>query len=463
MKNISITLQDLFDLKGAELINPHLYKSANNVSTDSRALKKNSIFIAIKGERFDGHKFIEQAVKNGASTIIVEKKKIHELPDMDCTIVAVQNTIKALGELAKTWRNKLNAKVIGITGSSGKTTLKEMIASILSEKFKVSKTFLNDNNHIGVPLTILNTKGSDEILVAELGSNHFGEIEYTASILRPDLALVTNIGNSHLEFLHSKKEVLKEKSSLLKITDINGGLSFINNDDNLLKNYSRKLSNTISYGFNNYSEVKGEILGYDNDGKAILVIQGMGKKLKIVSPLPGEHNAHNLLAALSVALSLRMTKSEILNGIKKITATPKRFNIIKLPHVVLIDDTYNANPESVAYAIDTINKFNSGLNKVLILGDMLELGDRADELHASLSNHIKKNKAMRVLLIGKLMKHLYLKLIELKIKSFYFDTRSQMNKYLATEQFRNTVILIKGSRGMKMEEFVDVIKRGAAK
>jgi UDP-N-acetylmuramoyl-tripeptide--D-alanyl-D-alanine ligase len=463
MKKISITLQDLFDLKGAEIINPQLYKNANNVSTDSRALKKNSIFIAIKGERFDGHKFIEQAIKNGASAIVVEKKKLRELPELTVTVVTVLNTIETLGELAKTWRNKLNAKVIGITGSSGKTTLKEMIASILSEKYKVSKTILNNNNHIGVPLTILNTKGSDEILVAELGTNHLGEIEYTANILRPDLALITNIGNSHLEFLHSKKEILKEKSSLLKITDNNKGTSFINNDDNLLKSYSRKLINTINYGLDNNSDIKGKILEYDSEGKAILMIQGMGKKLKIVSPLPGAHNAHNLLAALSVALSLRMTKSAILNGIKKITASPKRFNIIKLPHLVLIDDTYNANPESVAFAIDTINKFNSGMNKVLILGDMLELGDQAGELHASLSNHIKKNKTMRVLLFGKLMKHLYLKLIGLKINSIYFNSRSKMMKYIAAQQFRDAVILIKGSRGMKMDEFVDVIKRGAAK
>ena len=188
----------------------------------------------------------------------------------------------------------------------------------------------------------------------------------------------------------------------------------------------------------------------------------MGKKIKCISPLPGKHNAHNLLAALSVALSLKMTKSEILNGIKKIKAAPKRFTVIRLPHVVLIDDTYNANPESVAFAIDTLNKFNSGLNKILILGDMLELGEHAVKLHASLSEHIKKNKTIRVLLIGKMMKHLYVKLNELKINSFYFNSRVQMKKYLTAQQFLDSVILIKGSRGMKMEEFVDVIKRGAA-
>lgn len=461
MKKISITLQDLFDLKGTEIINAHLYKNANYISTDSRTLKKNSIFIAIKGERFDGHKFVEQAIKNGASTIIVEKKKVRELPELSVPVVIVPNTIEVLGELAKIWRNKLNAKIIGITGSSGKTTLKEMIASILSEKFKVSKTFLNENNHIGVPLTILKTKDDDEILVAELGTNHFGEIEYTANILRPDLALITNIGNSHLEFLHSPKDILKEKSSLLKITDLNKGISFINNDDRLLKKYSSKLSNTLSYGFDNHSDIKGKILDYNQEGKAILSILGMGKKLKLVCPLPGEHNARNLLAAVSIALSLKLTKSEILNGINKITAPQKRFNIFKLPQGLLIDDTYNANPESVAFAIDTINKFNSGLKKVLILGDMFELGDQAVRLHVSLSNHIKKDKTMLVLLIGKLMKHLYQKLIQLKINSLYFSSRSQLTKYLTTQQFLDTVILIKGSRGMQMEEFVDVIRKGA--
>lgn len=461
MKRISITLQNLFGLKDAEIINPQLYENTFSVSTDSRSLKKQSIFIAIKGERFDGNNFITEAIKNGASTIIIDKKKIALLPELNCTIVLVPDPIFALGELAKIWRTKIKAKVIGITGSNGKTTLKEMIAVILSEKYKVNKTFLNNNNQIGVPITILATKANHEFLVAELGTNHFGEIEYTANILQPDIAMITNIGSSHLEFLKSKKEVMKEKSSLLKVTNRIGGTVLINNDDKLLKFFSENLSKKISYGINCKSDVTGKILGYDKEGRIRIQIEGMNKNISTISPLYGLHNVHNLLAAVAAALSSGMRKPEILKGIEKIKEGQKRFNVIKLRSLVLIDDTYNANPESVSFAISTVNKMNFHRRKILVLGDMLELGIEAVRLHISISNEIKKIKDVEVLLIGKLMKHLHLKLSQLKINSTYFKSRELLNKFLASQKFENTIILIKGSRGMRMEEFLETIKVGA--
>ncbi len=163
------------------------------------------MFIAIKGKRFDGHSFVRSAVKNGASVLLINRKRINEFDDIDLPIITVKNTTKALGEIAKLWRKKLNAKIIGLTGSNGKTSTKDMLAALLNEKYKVNKTESNNNNHIGVPLTILATNEKHDVLVAELGTNHFGEIEYSAKILQPDLALITNIGDSHLEYLKNRK------------------------------------------------------------------------------------------------------------------------------------------------------------------------------------------------------------------------------------------------------------------
>ena len=206
-----ITLEDLFNIPTAVIYNPDAYKSAAAVFIDSRQVKKKSIFVAIKGKNFDGHDFVKEAVKKGAGAIIINKRKLSEFDELDLPVITVSNTTHAYGELARIWRKKLKAKVISITGSNGKTSTKEILSEILSEKYKVHKTTANNNNHIGVPLTILSAPSGCEVVVLEHGTNHFGEIEYTAKIAQPDYSLITNIGSGHLEFLKDKKGVYKGK------------------------------------------------------------------------------------------------------------------------------------------------------------------------------------------------------------------------------------------------------------
>lgn len=198
MKKIHLNIEDLFNVPSAVIYEPDKLKNINYVSIDSRNIKKNTLFIAIKGNRFDAHRFVKTAIKNGAIAVVINKRNLNEFDSVKIPIIAVKDTKLALGDIARTWRKKLNTKIIGITGSSGKTTVKNMLASILSERYPVNKTEANNNNHIGVPLTILNTNETHEVLVAELGTNHFGEIKYTASILEPDYSIITNIGDSHL-------------------------------------------------------------------------------------------------------------------------------------------------------------------------------------------------------------------------------------------------------------------------
>jgi UDP-N-acetylmuramoyl-tripeptide--D-alanyl-D-alanine ligase len=254
MKKIQITLEDLFNLPSAEIFNPDDSKNVTSVSIDSRNIKKNSLFVAIKGEKFDGHNFVKDAIKNGASAILIEKSKLVQYDDVDVPIIVVDDTIKALGDLAKIWRKKFIGKVIALTGSNGKTTTKEIIYTLLNEKYKVVRTLGNNNNQIGVPLTIFSVSNDDDYLIVEIGTNHFGEVRYSSEIAQPDYALITNIGPSHLEFLKNLRGVKKEKIALFEIANKNKGIIFLNVDDKLLRPLKNKYKKVISYSLNSSSK-----------------------------------------------------------------------------------------------------------------------------------------------------------------------------------------------------------------
>ncbi|MDP3149685.1 MAG: UDP-N-acetylmuramoyl-tripeptide--D-alanyl-D-alanine ligase [Ignavibacteria bacterium] len=454
MKQIKITLKDLFNLPTASIYNPDGYKSAVHVTIDSRNIKPNSIFIAIKGEKFNGHDFVKEALAKGANAVIIDERELKKFARPDGTIVTVENTVQALGDLAYAWRKKLSAKVIGITGSNGKTTTKEILSVLLAERYKVQATVRNNNNHIGVPLTILSCNGRHQILIAETGTNHFGEIAYTSKILQPDFALITNIGASHLEYLKNLQGVKKEKISLFDETEKNKGLVFINVDDPRLQTLTSKYKN-ISFGFTKEADIQTSIKGYTGEGKTILRIQNKKTTLEFTSPLLGEHNAKNITAAIIIALKMGLTKKEILSGITKIKPVKQRLETKIYKNVLLIDDTYNANPQSMKAAFEAIKMISLYPKKIAILGDMFELGAESKKEHELLAASIKKNKIDEVYLVGKRMKHLAIKLREGKIICKHFATREKLGIFLANYSIQNSVVLVKGSRGMKMEEFVN--------
>ncbi len=448
----------MFDLPTAEIFNPDNFKAVHAVTIDSRNVPSDSLFVAIEGEKFDGHNFVNDAVKNGAIAVVINENKVSSFDDINVPIICVKDTTVALGDIAKAWRKKFNTKIIGITGSAGKTSTKEMLAVILSERFSVNKTLLNNNNHIGVPLTIFSTNNSHDFLVAELGTNHFGEIKYTADIVSPDYALITNIGNSHLEYLKNKKGVLKEKKTLFESTISNKGILFINNDDTLLKAEAENYSKRITYGFNNEPDCKGEIKGYSDDGRAVIEIKYKNKKLETVFPLYGEQNAKNFLAVAAVAFRIGLNKEEILSALDKIKPVEKRLNVKKFKDFILIDDTYNANPESMKYSISLLPKVKSFKKKIVIIGDMFELGEEEMKLHQNLASVIKKNKIDEIFLLGNRMKYLFEELKKQKINSTHFENRDELKSFIDKKDFQDSVVLVKGSRGMKMEEFVKAIE-----
>lgn len=458
MKQITLSIKDIFEIPGAVIYNPDDFNDVTSVSIDTRVLKKNSLFIAIKGEKFDGHNFINTAVKKGTAAIMINKSFLQNIDDLDIPIVTVPDTIKALGDVAKIWRSKLNAKVIGLTGSSGKTTTKEIIAKMLAGKFKVNKTSANNNNHIGVPLTILSTTAVHQVLVAECGTNHFGEIEYTANILQPDYALITNIGDSHLEFLKNRQGVLKEKLALFDVTSKRKGKLFINVDDDLIYKSSGKYRNKIKYGFNGKADFKGKIVSYDSIGKARLELRSKAKRINLTVPLPGESNAKNFLAASAVSLELGLSKKELISSSLKMKSADKRLNLKIYKNFSLIDDSYNANPDSMRAAISILSLYKNRRRKIAILGDMFELGKQSKKLHEELAEYVKTQNIHEVYTIGSMMKNFSQKLKKYSAIIEHFESREELKKYLKKINLHNSVLLIKGSRGMKMEYFVSQLE-----
>jgi len=459
MGKIKITLEDLFNLNGSVIYNPDTYKPLSYVEIDSRKINKPCLFVAIKGEKFDGHDFIYDAIDKGAKAVIINRRKLEKFNSLNIPFVTVPDTIKAYGELANRWRNKLGAKVISITGSNGKTTTKEMIAVLLEEKFKVVKSEANNNNHIGVPLTIFSADENCEMLILEQGTNHIGEIPYSAKISEPDYALITNIGDSHLEFLKSRENVFKEKSALFDAAEKRGGIIFINVDDPIINKNKNRYKNIVTYGFKKFAEVNGKILNYDDLGRAEISIQYHEKNFKVKLPLSGESNAKNFLAAAAIALKIGLTENEIINASKRLKPVHGRLEIKEYSNAILVDDTYNASPASVEAAYNFLKKIKRYRNKIMVLGDIFELGKQAPKFHRDLAKIFYEDKNTTVLTIGNLMKYLHRELKKKKIKTVHFDTRDALKLYLQYEDIDNSAILVKGSRGMKMEEFINILEQ----
>ena len=458
MKKIQLTIDDLFNVPGAVFYEPDKLVPINFVSIDSRKIRKRSLFIAIKGERLDGHDFVLDAIKNGAAAVLINKGYLKRFDDVNIPIITVNDTTQALGDVARIWRKKLKAKIIGITGSTGKTTVKDMIAELLSEKYKVNKSEANNNNHIGVPLTILNTNENHEMLVAELGTNHFGEIPYTANILAPDYSLITNIGNSHLQFLKTKNGVWKEKSVLFDETIKNNGKVFLNYDDPIIKEKHSTKGKKVKFGFEGKVDVKGNLKSFTIDGKPEIEIGYKNKKHSFTLPLYGKQSAINFLAASAVALELGLTFEEIENGLRRLKAPAGRLNVQQYKNFILIDDTYNSNPDSAKSAIELAGTLKTFKRKILFLGDMLELGKNSKKLHESLEDVIAKSGIDEVYAIGLMMKYLIGKLEDKVLIKNHFKDRNQLINFIRNLNLNDSVILVKGSRGMKMEEFVSEIK-----
>lgn len=431
-------------------------KEASQVILDSRQIIKDGIFIATVGERVDGHSFIPAVFEAGALGVVCEK-----LPEnIEAPCIVVENSFQALKDIATFYRSQLDIKVVGITGSVGKTSTKEFVFSVLAKSFDVCKTQGNFNNEVGVPLTVLQARENHEILVLEMGINHFGEMTRLSAIGKPDIAVITNIGECHLEYLQNRDGVLKAKTEIFNSLSSDGAVILNGNDDKLVTVKEVKGKAPIFFGDNienDYYVEDFKSLGLFGS-EAILVSKKTGVKVNANIPLAGKHMISNALTAMAVGETLGMAKEKIEEGISSVSGTQGRSNIIKSEKYTIIDDCYNANPTSMKAAIELLKEANT--LKVAILGDMFELGEREETLHEEVGTYAAKSGIDVLICIGSLSKKMYeAATMEQEAMTYYFEDIDTALVNIKNILQIGDSILVKASNSMKFNRIVEYLQQ----
>lgn len=417
---------------------------SSSVITDSRKIKKRALFFCLKGDNFNGNKFAEEALKKGASFVIVDDLEYFKENDQ---YILVDDCLKSLQELAHFNRMQFDIPVIGLTGSNGKTTTKELIKSVLSEEFRVTATFGNLNNHIGVPLTLLSINSKTEIALIEMGANHKKEINFLAHIAAPTIGYITNFGKAHLEGFGSLAGVIKGKSELYTYLAINNGVALINSEDPLQLKLTNN-QNTYTFGDSKDAVLKIKSIILEPGQKLALSIAG---KL-IQSQIKGAYNYSNIKAAIAFGSYFNIPIKKIKKGIEKYIPTNNRSQWYKTDSNTLVLDSYNANPSSMKAALESFLTLTN-TSPILILGDMLELGNFALDEHQKVIDYLSTKKVECILLIGSEFKK-----TQSEDSTFIkFDKTEQAISYLQKKKFQNKTILIKGSRGIALEQLQEYL------
>lgn len=426
-----------------------------NFSKDTRTIQKGDIYIGIKGEKFDGSNFWNQALDAGATAVLISNIQISKEEKekyKDKTIIQVEDTLEALYEIAKYKRSLYNIPVIAVTGSVGKTSTKDIIASVVSQKYKTLKTEGNNNNNIGLPLTILKLK-DHEALVVEMGMNHFGEISLLTNIAKPTLAVITNIGTSHIGNLGSRENILKAKLEILEGMKI--PRMIINNDNDLLHKWYEENKEKIeihTYGISNLSDVVAENIELGEENSKFIA-KNQSEKVNIDVPVGGEHFIYNALCGFMVGKVLGLSSEEIQNGISNFELTKKRMDIRSLKNgATLINDSYNASYESMKASLKYLSN-RTDLRKIAVLGDMLELGKFSKELHKKVGEEVANNNIDILICRGKFAKDIISKASKnKKTQCILLQNNEEILNKLKEILREGDVVLIKASNGMKFYE-----------
>lgn len=425
------------------------------VSIDSRTIKKDSLYIPIVGEKFDGRIFIEECQNAGAPAFLIDKN--YKIPkSINIPYIKVEDTQKALRDLARAYRQELDIKIIAITGSNGKTTSKNIIHSVLSEKYKVEKTHGNLNNEIGVPLTILDFSEDTDIGVVEMGTDDFGEISVLTNIALPDMAMITNIGDAHLLKLKSREGIAKAKLEILEGLKDDGKFLY-NGDDEILKkvlpSYDIK-QETISFGIGENVDFKVVPKEHTNTST------NFSYKDEIYSvPLLGSHQVYNGALAVLIGKIFDLSFDEINKGLSKSSNNANRNELVERNGFDILDDAYKSNPQSLKQGLELAGFLDGYSNKIVVLGDMLELGDDELNLHYKSGLDIDPKKINYCLFFGPLSKQMYKASLENfpKERSFYFDNKDDLIDKLKLLITKYSLVFVKGSRGVHMEEVIEAI------
>lgn len=423
-----------------------LFKNSTGVSTDTRKIEKGNLFFALKGPNFDANAFAPKALEMGASVVVIDD--ITHFVEDDERYFLAEDCLKMLQDLANHHRKQLDIPIIGLTGSNGKTTSKELMKAVLSKKFNTAATVGNLNNHIGVPLTLLAITDAHEIAIVEMGANKQGDIEELCLIAEPTHGVITNIGKAHLEGMGGPEGVLKTKTELFQFLRENHGKVFINSQDPILSNFSKRFEEPILY------PAKGDFCEVTfKEANPFVKFSVEGSHEVYLSSLIGGYNFGNIATALTIGKFFGVEMGEAIQGIVDYKPSNMRSQLIEKRSNLIILDAYNANPSSMEVAIRTFGEMTGKKHKMLILGDMFELGEHAEAEHARLSEIISEYEIDKVCFTGQLIVSALAKYP----KALYFPDPFSFRNWLQDSQLEDYLILVKGSRGMKLEGLVDFI------
>lgn len=463
MENIAVqtTLQQIIDWLGPDTVaapaTVELETKLTGVSTDTRTLQAGELYIPIIGEQFDGHTFIEEAVKAGAGAVLCQHDR--QRPDVDCPTVVVRDTLAALQQLARAYRRSLGLPVIAVTGSNGKTTTKDLIAAVLSTRWKVYKTKGNLNNHIGLPLSLLSIEENTDIAVVEMGMNHPGEIALLTQIATPDTAVITNVGDAHIAFFADRRGIAKAKLEIVEGLKPDG-LLLINGDDHLLREETRQLKRDVCrVGLTDRVEEGAENVHTIETSWTRFTSTRDGLSYDI--PLLGRHNVMNALFALAVGRRMGLTNEELAQGLKNVQLSGRRLELRKTATGMwVIDDSYNANPTAVKAGINTLEVLQGKSRKWVLLGDILELGEREEEMHREIGDFVSEKRIEYVFTVGRRARWIHEAVLARRRDTdhiVHFDTVEEAIRELQRLDDRDAVLFVKASRGMALDRVVEAL------
>lgn len=418
-----------------------------SVERDSREIKNGSLFLAIKGERVDGHNFIEKCFESGAVCAVCEKAP--EAPSKPC--IVVDSTLEAVKKIAEAYRNKFDIPVIGISGSVGKTSTKEMLYSVVSQKYKTHKTLGNLNNELGVPLTLLAMPEDAQAAVIEMGISDFDEMSRLSKMVQPTICVLTIIGCCHLENLGNRDGVLRAKTEMFNFAKPNADIVLNGDDDKLRTVTSINGKKPVFFGLSDSNDYYAENIVNNGDGKITCTLCFEGKKLNAVIPAIGNYMVGNALAAVAVGRLLGLDDEQITNGIMSYKTVGSRANVVDTGKIKIIDDCYNANPNSVKASLDTLMNLKG--RKVAVLGDMKELGAEEEQLHRETGEYAKKLGVDLVLAAGPLASSL-----AVGADGEWFESVEQLKSALPALINEGDTVLVKASHSMHFEQIVDFLK-----
>ena len=449
---LELNLQEIVKATKGALLKEADVKEIKAVSTDTRKIEEGTMFIALKGENFNGNNYVLEAFNKGAKIAIVDEVKcdLNELKE-DMALIKVQNTGRALMDLAKFYREKLGLKVVGITGSAGKTSTKDLVAAVLSYKYKVFKTKGNFNNEIGLPLMILELDSTYDVAILEMGMRGLGQIKELAEIASPDLGIITNIGISHIEILKTRENILKAKMEIATFFDKNNTLVVCGNDDFLgaLPEAEYKIVKT---GVGENFKIGAKNIALEELSSKFTVYDGE-KEEEFSLDMPGEHNISNLMLGIAIAKELGVSFEEMKRGLKNIEATSMRLELIKKDGFSILNDCYNSSPVAVKSAIDVMKNIE-GKRRIAVLGTMRELGHKSEEAHEEIGKYAKENGIEKVLCFGDFSEN---------IKEGYgegctvYENKEELIKDLLNIICDGDIILVKASRSLKFEEITKAL------